>query len=126
MSLRFVTRTIHAYLDYPVALALMGLPFLLGLGASNPVPPALLGKPAVVGPDHVNFGEMVDALSAAGALHVCDDPWTGLKEILDDAARRTRMANAGPAAVARHRGATERIVALIREMLRGTGSPTLG
>lgn len=35
MSLRFVTRTIHAYLDYPVAIALMGLPFLLGLGESN-------------------------------------------------------------------------------------------
>ncbi|WP_291735173.1 hypothetical protein [Leisingera sp. F5] len=37
MSLRFVTRTIHAYLDYPVAIALMGLPFLLGLGDSNPL-----------------------------------------------------------------------------------------
>lgn len=37
MSLRFVTRTIHAYLDYPVAIALMGLPFLLGLGESNPL-----------------------------------------------------------------------------------------
>ncbi|MCI5098153.1 MAG: hypothetical protein MRY77_17715 [Rhodobacteraceae bacterium] len=37
MPIRFVTRTIHAYLDYPVALALMGLPFLLGLGASTPI-----------------------------------------------------------------------------------------
>jgi hypothetical protein len=37
MSLRFVTRNIHAYLDYPVAFALMGLPFLLGLGQSNPM-----------------------------------------------------------------------------------------
>lgn len=37
MSLRFVTRNIHAYLDYPVALALMGLPFILGLGQSNPM-----------------------------------------------------------------------------------------
>ncbi|WP_027256898.1 SPW repeat domain-containing protein [Leisingera aquimarina] len=37
MPLRFVTRTIHAYLDYPVAIALMGLPFLLGLGDSNPL-----------------------------------------------------------------------------------------
>ncbi|MCB4457805.1 SPW repeat domain-containing protein [Leisingera sp. McT4-56] len=37
MPLRFVTRTIHAYLDYPVAIALMGLPFLLGLGESNPL-----------------------------------------------------------------------------------------
>ncbi|NVK12870.1 MAG: hypothetical protein HWE35_01705 [Rhodobacteraceae bacterium] len=35
MPFRFVTRTIHAYLDYPVAVALMGLPFLLGLGESN-------------------------------------------------------------------------------------------
>lgn len=31
-----VTKQIHAYLDYPVALALMALPFLLGLGTSNP------------------------------------------------------------------------------------------
>ena len=34
---RFVTKTIHAYLDYPVALALIALPFLLGLGASHPL-----------------------------------------------------------------------------------------
>ncbi|SMO94114.1 SPW repeat domain-containing protein [Ruegeria faecimaris] len=37
MSLRFVTRNIHAYLDYPVAIALMALPFVLGLGQSNPM-----------------------------------------------------------------------------------------
>ena len=32
---RFVTRTIHAYLDYPVAASLIALPFVLGLGGSN-------------------------------------------------------------------------------------------
>lgn len=37
MSARFVTRNIHAYLDYPVAIALMTLPFILGLGQSNPL-----------------------------------------------------------------------------------------
>ncbi len=37
MPLRFVTRSVHAYLDYHVALALMGLPFVLGLGQSNPM-----------------------------------------------------------------------------------------
>lgn len=37
MPIKFVTRNIHAYLDYPVALALIGLPFLLGLGTSNPL-----------------------------------------------------------------------------------------
>lgn len=35
--MRFVTKTIHAYLDYPVAFALIALPFALGLGASNQV-----------------------------------------------------------------------------------------
>lgn len=37
MPFKFVTKDIHAYLDYPVALALIGLPFLLGLGATNPM-----------------------------------------------------------------------------------------
>lgn len=35
--MRFVTRTMHAYLDYPVALSLIALPFILGLGMSNPL-----------------------------------------------------------------------------------------
>lgn len=35
--MKFVTKRIHAFLDYPVAFALMGLPFLLGLGESNPM-----------------------------------------------------------------------------------------
>ncbi len=32
---RFITKTIHAYLDYPVALGLVAIPFLFGLGAAN-------------------------------------------------------------------------------------------
>lgn len=35
--MRFITQRIHAFLDYPVALALIALPFLLGLGSSNPM-----------------------------------------------------------------------------------------
>lgn len=35
--MKFVTKRIHAFLDYPVALALVALPFLLGLGSSNPL-----------------------------------------------------------------------------------------
>ncbi|WP_298758236.1 hypothetical protein [uncultured Psychroserpens sp.] len=33
--MKFITKRIHAYLDYPVAVALIGLPFLLSLGSSN-------------------------------------------------------------------------------------------
>ena len=35
--MKFITKQIHAYLDYPVAIALVVLPFLLGLGESNPL-----------------------------------------------------------------------------------------
>lgn len=35
MSPRFITKSIHAYLDYPVALGLMAMPFLFGLGSGN-------------------------------------------------------------------------------------------
>ncbi len=35
--MRFVTKTIHAYLDYPVAIGLIVMPFLFGLGADKPL-----------------------------------------------------------------------------------------
>lgn len=35
--MRFITKRIHAFLDYPVAIALIVLPFILGLGDSNPL-----------------------------------------------------------------------------------------
>lgn len=37
MNFRFVTKTVHAYLDYPVAVSLMTMPFVLGLGKANPL-----------------------------------------------------------------------------------------
>ncbi|MGB0505889.1 MAG: hypothetical protein ACPGGK_06800 [Pikeienuella sp.] len=43
---RFVTKRIHAFLDYPVAIALIVLPFVLGLGATTPL---ALWLPVVTG-----------------------------------------------------------------------------
>ncbi len=34
---RFITKTIHAYLDYPVAVGLVAMPFLFGLGQTAPL-----------------------------------------------------------------------------------------
>jgi len=33
--MKFITKRLHAFLDYPVALALVALPFLFNLGDSN-------------------------------------------------------------------------------------------
>ena len=46
MDPRFVTRNMHAFLDYPVALSLMVLPFVLQLGSSNPLALWLAVAPA--------------------------------------------------------------------------------
>lgn len=35
--MQFITKKIHSYLDYPVAISLMVLPFVLGLGETNPI-----------------------------------------------------------------------------------------
>ena len=37
MAFRFVTKTVHAYLDYPVAASLIIMPIVLGLGQANPI-----------------------------------------------------------------------------------------
>lgn len=37
MSIRFVDRRVHAWIDYPVALSLVAMPFVLGIGADNPL-----------------------------------------------------------------------------------------
>jgi len=34
---RFVSKTMHAYIDYPVAISLIVMPSVLGIGASNPL-----------------------------------------------------------------------------------------
>lgn len=47
MTLRFVTKSIHAYvIDYPIAIALIVAPFVIPLGKSNP---AALWLSVVVG-----------------------------------------------------------------------------
>ncbi len=35
--MRFITKKMHAFIDYPVAVALIVLPFVLDLGASHPL-----------------------------------------------------------------------------------------
>ncbi len=88
-----------------------------GLGGSNPIPAARLGRPIVCGPDDQNFTDMVDALRTGGALVVASDPWAAAREILDDPARLNSMAKAGPSVVRSRVGATARNLALVLDAL---------
>lgn len=37
MTTRFITRKVHALIDYPIAAILIAAPIVLGIGASNPL-----------------------------------------------------------------------------------------
>lgn len=85
-----------------------------GLGGSNPIPAAALGKPIVSGPDHHNFAEVMETLG--DAICQLDDP-EGLADLLDDSEALARMSDAGPRIVAAQRGATERNAEVVFRML---------
>ena len=89
-----------------------------GMGGSNPIPAALMGKPVVMGPDHQNFKEMVETLVEGGSALVAEDPWPAVRGLLDDPERRRAMAEAGPRTVAAHAGATDLNVSLVLRHLR--------
>jgi 3-deoxy-D-manno-octulosonic-acid transferase len=85
-----------------------------GLGGSNPIPAAALGKPIVSGPDHHNFAQVTEALGPA--VRVVDDP-AEVASVLADREALERMRRAGPDAVEAERGATERNAAIVLGML---------
>jgi len=97
-------------------LALVGRSFL-GLHGSNPLEPAALGRPVVIGPHHGDFRPMVEGLREAGALVISREPGRTAAELLADPDRRRRMGEAGRAEIARHRGATDRNLAVIERLL---------
>jgi len=85
-----------------------------GLGGSNPIPAAALGKPIVSGPDHHNFAEVTEAL--APAIRILGD-LSDLPAVFGATDELARMAEAGPRIVTREQGATGRNAAIVRRML---------
>ena len=95
---------------------LMGGSFL-DFGAHNLIEPCAAAKPVIVGPSTYNFVDAADAAYAAGAalrVETMDAAIVQTLQLLADAPRRVRMGAAGVAFAAAHRGATQRVVALIQ------------
>ena len=93
---------------------------LLPFGGHNVLEPAVLGTPIVVGPHTFNFTEIVRLLGETGALMVVKDA----RELaaaalvwLRDSNERDRVGSLGRDIVHHHRGATQRTVGVIRELL---------
>ena len=89
---------------------------LVPRGGQNPVEPARLGLPVLVGPRHANFAETVAALRDVGALTVLPDAGAlaaTLRVVLTDEATWRRMAGAGQAWAGSAEGLPARLAAAV-------------
>ncbi len=96
---------------------------LLPLGGQNLIEACAVGVPVLIGPHVFNFAQATaDAVASGAALQVADpaDLARVLGELFTDPARRVAMSAAAAAFAARHRGATERTVAVLEMLLPST------
>lgn len=89
------------------------------LHGSDPMEPAALGKPILIGPRFGDFTQSVGALREAGGLRVVDrESLAGaLAELTGDEGLRRRMGAAAADCVLEHQGATDRHIAVLLDLL---------
>ncbi|HEV8553542.1 MAG TPA: lipid IV(A) 3-deoxy-D-manno-octulosonic acid transferase [Casimicrobiaceae bacterium] len=90
---------------------------LAPLGGQNLLEACAVGRPVIVGPHTFNFEEATEgAIEAGAALRVADAPAlaAAVVSLFRDPGRREAMAEAGRLFTQRHRGATERTMAMLK------------
>jgi 3-deoxy-D-manno-octulosonic-acid transferase len=86
-------------------------------GGQNMMEPAGLGKPVVVGPATWNFRDPVELLVSAGGLTQCENPEAVRRELLAlhaDPARRLQVGRRARGVCLESKGATRRILDILR------------
>ncbi len=90
------------------------------IGGHNVLEPAALGKPVLVGAHTFNFAEVTENLLRDGAaIRVADgaDLGEAVVKLFNDPQRRAAMGAAGIAAVARERGAVDRVMQVVESVM---------
>jgi 3-deoxy-D-manno-octulosonic-acid transferase len=98
---------------------------LVDHGGHNILEPAIYGKPIVFGPHMQNFKEIADTFIASGAavqVHSDRELEEALPALASDPARRAGLGAAARALVEANRGAKEKTLAAIAELLPPAGA----
>ncbi|HEX6216559.1 MAG TPA: glycosyltransferase, partial [Vicinamibacterales bacterium] len=93
---------------------------LVATGGHNVLEPAVFGKPIVFGPHMQNFAEIAEAFVTNGAgVQVAGDPQLdeALISLISDPVRRARLGAAARALVEANRGAKEKSVTVLADLL---------
>ena len=88
-----------------------------GWGGSDPIEPVALGKPTIIGPDHHNFADAVEALQSHGGILVTDQPGEAVSQLLNDPERRAQLAKSGREVILSRQGATKRHAEMLLKLL---------
>lgn len=90
---------------------------LVAKGGHNPLEPAALGKPVLMGPYTFNFAAVCECLQKAGNLQLTSaaELLQQIPQLLADPEQRQSMGQAGMALMARKRGATQAYVNMISQ-----------
>ena len=91
-----------------------------GWGGSDPIEPIALGKATIIGPDHHNFADAVDALRQGGGIVECDTPAgaaEAVSNLLANGAAASQLAEAGRKVILSRQGATARHADLLLRLL---------
>jgi 3-deoxy-D-manno-octulosonic-acid transferase len=93
---------------------------LVPAGGHNILEPALYGKPVVFGPHMQNFGEIAETFLTNGAaiqVRTAGELEETMLSLISDPVRRARVGAAARALVESNRGARDRTLAVIRDLL---------
>ncbi len=95
------------------------------LHGSDPLEPAALGKPMLIGPAYDDFTDAVDALRYDGALRVTTRERLAedLRTLLDDPGVRERMGQAASTCVHARRGVSRRVADLLHALVHRASEP---
>jgi len=99
---------------------------LLPHGGQNLIEAAAAGRPVLIGPHTWNFEEAARQAIEIGAARRVQDAAElaeAVGALYRDAGLRRRMGEAGRAYAGAHRGATQRVMAMIEPALRGRAAP---
>lgn len=85
---------------------------LVEVGGHNPIEPAVLNRPSLIGPNYFNFEAICRQLEEAGGMQIVADEEAllrSLEALLSDRAEMTEMGLRAGAIVAQGKGAVERV-----------------
>ena len=97
--------------------AIVGRSFLGGQHGSNPLEPAALGKPTLIGPHHEDFADVVASLHDEGGIIITECPSQVASQLLADPQRARDLAQRGRRVVQARQGSAEKHVDMLLSLV---------